>query len=77
MRNNEYHEIVSTVISNHIDYPGKGPTTYWVVHSRVLAKSFGVKSVVCHRVVFGLLCAESWYAVGCVQSAWVQSVGVK
>ena len=48
-----------------------------MLHSGVIAKSFGVKSVVCHRLLCGQLCVESWYAVGCVQSVGVPSVGVK
>ena len=34
-------------------------------------------AVVCHRLLCGRLCVESWYAAGCVQSVGVQPVGVK
>ena len=63
------------------NYPGEGPTTIWAVHlllhRGVIRKSFGVKSVVCHRLLRGRFCVECWYAIGCVQSVGVQSVRKK
>ena len=58
----------------YFSYPGEGPTD-WIVHSGELAKRFVVKSVVCHRVLCGRFCVESW--VVSVQPAGVQFVGVK
>ena len=59
-------------------YPGDGATTDWAVHLLlhigVIVKSFGVKSLACHRLLCGRLSVESWHAVGCVQSVRVQSV---
>ena len=61
--------------------PGEGPiadcAVHLVLHDGVIAKSFDVKSLVCHRLLRGRLYIGSWYAVGCVQLVGVQSVGVK
>ena len=48
-----------------------------LLHEGLTAKSFGVKSVVCHRLLCVRLRVESWSAVGCVQSVGVQSVCVR
>ena len=65
-------------MTNAFNYPGEGPAKDWAVHlllhNGVIAKFFGVKSIVCHRLVCGRLCVESWYAVGSVRSVGVQSV---
>ena len=56
-----------------MNYPGEGPV-HLLLHIGVIAKSFGVKSVVCHRLLCGRFRVKSWYAVGSVEAVGVQSV---